>query len=1195
LTAGNGNNLYTAAYNSAGFVPSNPNTNFLADAGSSGTTQTYSFTAPAGQPFTVVVHDLNVTPASNSPYALNVSLSNCSAGPSCTPVSVTTASIASGTTGALYSQSFAASGGSGTYNFSLAGTLPAGLSFSGNTISGTPTQAGSFPITVTATDVAGCPPGSQSYTLVVTGNVPASITATAGSGQSVVPGTPFPTQLQATVRDASNNPLGGVGVTFTAPGSGASGTFAGSGTTASVVTNASGVATAPVFTANATTGSYTVTATVVGLPVANFSLSNTCPGSFVVSSNADSGPGTLREILGNVCTGSTVTFAPGIGNTIVLTSGQIPVNKSITINGPGANNLAISGNHLSRIFSVSPGAGNSVSISGLTIKDCQPSGDSNGGGGILLLSGNFILTDSVVSNNDASAAGNPLGGGIDNEGAVVTITRSAIVNNVATFRGGGIQNQNVGSMTISDSTIAGNTAGTAGIGGGIRSLLPLTLTNCTIFGNSAQTAGNVSRSGNTITFKNTIIAGGVLIGSGGTSPDINGAGFNSADYNLIQNTTGGTITGTTTNNITGASPNLLPLGNYGGPSLSLLPAPNSPVINAGDPALASGTEQRGLTRIVGGRADIGAVETNYALSASGGTPQSAYINSVFGSPMQATVSESGNGVSGVTVTFTAPGAGASGLFVASTTTTASTNGSGVATASTFTANGTTGVYNVTGGIGSIVPTVNFALTNLAPPQFFVNDSSVVKPATGTTTMIFTVTLAQPAASTVTVNYATAHDNLGTHPATDNVDYDATSGTLTFNTGEQFKTVSVTVHANAAVSVDQTFLVNLSSPSAGTLVRPQAVGTIKANRTPSITLISELRSSGPAGPGDDFVELYNNTNSPLTVAASDASAGWGLFKMGATCADAPVLIATIPNGTVIPANGHFLLAGSQYSLAGYPGGAADQTLLSDIENDANLALFTTSNLGSLSSSNRLDAVGFGSNTTGICALLGEGNTLLPALGSTSQYSFLRKLTNVLPQDTDDNASDLMVVSTTPAAAVGSNASPTLGAPGPQNLAAPRSFGGLTPGLIDPNVSATLSPNRVRNTASYTDTLSGTGTYSLGTLAVRRQYTNNTGTPVTRLRFRLIDVTTGPAPAGTADLRAVTAQPTQTVTTSVGSVTVNGTALETPPLQPNGGGINSTVSVNLPTPLANGQSIAVEWLMGVKQGGTFRFYVDIEALP
>ena len=100
-----------------------------------------------------------------------------------------------------------------------------------------------------------------------------------------------------------------------------------------------------------------------------------------------------------------------------------------------------------------------------------------------------------------------------------------------------------------------------------------------------------------------------------------------------------------------------------------------------------------------------------------------------------------------------------------------------------------------------------------------------------------------------------------------------------------------------------------------------------------------------GLGDDFVELYNNTDSPLTVAASDASAGYGVYKMGADCNAAPVLIATIPNGTVIPARGHYLLVGSQYSLADYGGtgaAAGDQTLTSDIESDRNVAVFSTAN-------------------------------------------------------------------------------------------------------------------------------------------------------------------------------------------------------------------------------------------------------------
>ncbi|WP_460553047.1 S8 family serine peptidase [Ferruginibacter profundus] len=79
VTAANGVNLYTAAFNNVGFVPATPSTNYLADPGSSSASMQYSFTAPAGQPFTIVVHDVNVLPTSGSSYNLSVSLANCAA------------------------------------------------------------------------------------------------------------------------------------------------------------------------------------------------------------------------------------------------------------------------------------------------------------------------------------------------------------------------------------------------------------------------------------------------------------------------------------------------------------------------------------------------------------------------------------------------------------------------------------------------------------------------------------------------------------------------------------------------------------------------------------------------------------------------------------------------------------------------------------------------------------------------------------------------------------------------------------------------------------------------------------------------------------------------------------------------------------------------------------------------------------
>jgi len=118
-------------------------------------------------------------------------------------------------------------------------------------------------------------------------------------------------------------------------------------------------------------------------------------------------------------------------------------------------------------------------------------------------------------------------------------------------------------------------------------------------------------------------------------------------------------------------------------------------------------------------------------------------------------------------------------------------------------------------------------------------------------------------------------------------------------------------------------------------------------------------------------------------------------------------------------------------------------------------------------------------------------------------------------------------------------------------------------------------------------------------------------VTQLRFRIIDITSLPAPGGIADLRALTSvsasvsgiNDSATCLGSTGSattpctVTVQGTTLDAP-AQALGGALNSTLSVGtvtLATPLANGASVNVQFQLGVKSGGAFKFYLNVEALP
>jgi hypothetical protein len=139
--------------------------------------------------------------------------------------------------------------------------------------------AGAYTVTATVAGVS----TPANFNLTNTAGPAASITATSGTPQSAAINTAFAAPLVATVLDSGSNPVSGATVTFTAPSSGASGTFANGTTTDTETTNASGVATSTTFTANGTTGGpYTVSATVPGVATpANFSLTNT----LVTSSN----------------------------------------------------------------------------------------------------------------------------------------------------------------------------------------------------------------------------------------------------------------------------------------------------------------------------------------------------------------------------------------------------------------------------------------------------------------------------------------------------------------------------------------------------------------------------------------------------------------------------------------------------------------------------------------------------------------------------------------------------------------------------------------------------------------------------------------------------------------------------------------------------------------------------------------------
>jgi hypothetical protein len=119
-----------------------------------------------------------------------------------------------------------------------------------------------------------------------------------------------------------------------------------------------------------------------------------------VTTLADAGAGSLRQAILDTPAGGTVDFQPGLTGTITLTSGELAVNKDLTIAGPGPDVITVSGNHASRVFDIA--ARVTVGLSGLTIADGF-SLDSFGGG--IQNSGTLTVTGSTLSGNAADGGG----------------------------------------------------------------------------------------------------------------------------------------------------------------------------------------------------------------------------------------------------------------------------------------------------------------------------------------------------------------------------------------------------------------------------------------------------------------------------------------------------------------------------------------------------------------------------------------------------------------------------------------------------------------------------------------------------------------------------------------------------------------------------------------------------------------------
>ncbi len=421
--------------------------------------------------------------------------------------------------------------------------------------------------------------------------------------------------------------------------------------------------------------------------------------TYSVVALGDSGEGALRWAINQADQdpgNDTITFGPGLaGQTITLTSGPLEIRKpsgTLTIQGPGAGQLAISGGGHSQVFSIDPVS--NVTISGLTItggvaangggiqnngtltlSDCTVQGNSafGGSGGGIANTGSLSVLASTISGNSTQLAP---GGGLANTGTA-TISQSTVSGNTtSSAAGGGIAN--AGTMTIVDSTLSGNTAlGSAG--GGISNTAGLTLADDTISGNTASGSGggisNAAGSGATLRLSNTIVAGDTSTSDSRTADLADTGDLGNTDLTGSNDLVGAGDLGSLQQTITGVDPGLGPLQDNGGPTWTEALLPGSPAIGAGNTALVPAgvtTDQRGGTyaRIVNGRVDIGAFEVQ-------GPP-------VVATGLEVTVQPSGSVTAGspFTLTVTAvEGSGAVDTAFSGTVTVAMANDPGGATLS----------------------------------------------------------------------------------------------------------------------------------------------------------------------------------------------------------------------------------------------------------------------------------------------------------------------------------------------------------------------------------------------------------------------------------------------------------------------------------------------------------------------------------
>jgi predicted outer membrane repeat protein len=386
---------------------------------------------------------------------------------------------------------------------------------------------------------------------------------------------------------------------------------------------------------------------------------------FTVTNTDGDGPGSLRDAIDQANANDNsatevdrVLFQTGLSGTIHLNEppgpgyGELYIDESLNIVGPGDGQITVSGDANSRVFYIDVvNYDDPVTISGLRI--VQGAEKYNRGGNILNLNADLTISGSSVKSGTAV-----VGGGIYND-ASLTVENSTISGNVASFAAGGLYSD--GQTQISGSTISNNAGGAkygfnraqaaraeaaaaaltessprpfGGGGGVIRG--GATIDNSTFTGNtspgqgggilfkygatdsgsqtldvrSATISGNAAGSGGGIytyapddlPFNPTVLENSIVAGNDADNPangrDLGGAPFD-ASFSLIQHPDGAVVSETVAgSNIIGLDPMLAALGDNGGPTRTMALLDASPALDNGRTPVGETTDQRGLRRPV---------------------------------------------------------------------------------------------------------------------------------------------------------------------------------------------------------------------------------------------------------------------------------------------------------------------------------------------------------------------------------------------------------------------------------------------------------------------------------------------------------------------------------------------------------------------------------------------------------------------